>query len=85
MPNLSYCRFRNTLVDLNECQSALESLIHDEPLIPLSREELAAAKELARTCLGIVYLLCEAGGEEIADEPDMAKLVEKFNREAAAP
>jgi len=83
MPNMSHCRFRNTLVDLNECQSALESLVHD-PAVPLSREELAAAKELARTCLDIVYLLCDAGGAEIADEPDMARLVEKFNSEAGA-
>ncbi|MGO1069740.1 hypothetical protein [Lysobacter sp. CA199] len=84
MPNAPHCRFRNTLIDLNECHFGLEFLIHDESAAALSREELVAAKELARTCLEIVYVLCEAGGAEISEEPDMAKLVDKFNSEAAA-
>ncbi|MFQ6308699.1 hypothetical protein [Lysobacter capsici] len=84
MPNMSYCRFRNTLVDLNECHYWLEALIHDEKVGPLSREELSAAKELVTTCLGIVNAICEAGDVDVADDPDLARLVDRFNREAAA-
>lgn len=84
MPNMSYCRFRHTLVDLNECHFWLESLIHDDAVGPLSREELTAAKELVTTCLEIVNVVCEAGGVDVADDPDLARLVDKFNSEAAA-
>ena len=83
MANMSYCRFRNTLTDLGECQIWLEALIHDEEVGPLSREELVAAKQLVTTCLEIVEVLCEADNADLSDEPDLAKIVEKFNQEAA--
>lgn len=52
MSNMSYCRFRNTLADLLDCQEHL--------LEELSTEEEKARAELVRTCQEIV----EAAGEE---------------------
>lgn len=83
MANMSYCRFRNTLTDLSDCQYWLEAMIHDDEVAPLSREELVAAKELVKACFDIVQVVCEADNVDLADEPDLAKIVEKFNQEAA--
>lgn len=70
MPSMSYCRFHNTAMDLEDCQEALERLAGDPEAGPLSREELAAAKRLARTCLNIVALLAEMAGDELEDVAD---------------
>jgi len=43
MPNMSYCRFQNTLPDLRDCQDHL----WDEDL---SKEEERAKKGLIRIC-----------------------------------
>ncbi|MGO1003275.1 hypothetical protein [Lysobacter sp. CA196] len=52
--------------------------------VALSREELAAAKEMVITCLDIVNSVCTAGDVLIEDEPDLAALIDKFIHEAAA-
>jgi len=44
MPNMSYCRFQNTVGDLRDCVEAL----WDSP--PTSAEEIAAAKRMAKLC-----------------------------------
>lgn len=46
MSNMSYCRFRNTLNDLEDCVYALE----DINLEDLSQEELWAAKRMRNLC-----------------------------------
>ncbi|UJB19274.1 MULTISPECIES: hypothetical protein [Lysobacter] len=84
MPNKPYCRFRNTLNDLNECYYWLDEMIHAVKPVSLSREELAAAKEMVVTCLDIVNSVCEAGDVRLADEPDLAALLDTFNHGAAA-
>jgi hypothetical protein len=66
MANMSYCRFQNTATDLDDCQSALEAMTN-EPERPLSREELAAAKRLVRTCLNIASLVAETADLEVGD------------------
>jgi len=48
MANMSYCRFQNTLLDLNACRSALENAEVSD-----SKEEMRAAKTLIEVCLGI--------------------------------
>jgi uncharacterized protein YjiS (DUF1127 family) len=48
MSNMSYCRFRNTLGDLNDCLDALEDIGGD--LSELGDEEAAAAKRLIEMC-----------------------------------
>lgn len=46
---MSYCRFQNTLQDLNECVNEM-----DEPTQELSREEARAKMELIELCKTIV-------------------------------
>jgi len=43
MTNMGYCRFRNTLRDLLDCQENMDNPIDDE-------EEAEARLELVRTC-----------------------------------
>lgn len=50
MSNMSYCRFRNTLADLIDCQDALNE--HDG-LDNLSEEEKRSAQRLIRVCRDI--------------------------------
>lgn len=52
MSNMSYCRFRNTLSDLIDCQYNFEDIT--------SQEELEAAKRLVKVCREIA--------EEIEEE-----------------
>ncbi len=66
MANMSYCRFQNTAMDLDDCQDALEAMTN-EPERPLSREELAAAKRLIRTCLNIVSLVAETADIDVEE------------------
>ena len=46
MANMSYCRFRNTLNDLQDCENNFDNIN--------SIEELVAAKRLLKTCQRIV-------------------------------
>lgn len=46
MSNMSYCRFRNTLTDLIDCQRNFENIS--------SESELDAAKKMIRICKEIV-------------------------------
>jgi hypothetical protein len=46
MPHMSYCRFRNTLNDLRDCENNFDNIN--------SIEELVAAKHLLQTCQRIV-------------------------------
>lgn len=48
MSNMSYCRFRNTLSDLQDCKQALNDMVIGNG-DKLSRDELEAAKELLRS------------------------------------
>lgn len=73
MSNMSYCRFQNTAGDLADCQQALEEMIAGEA--QLSRDELAAAKRLVRTCLDIASIVAEAGGCGVDDLLDYEALV----------
>ena len=64
MPNLSYCRFRNTLNDLRACGEALS----DNAV--LSREEAKAAKRLIELCREIADSDPELNIEKDDDEYD---------------
>jgi hypothetical protein len=55
MSNMSYCRFRNTLSDLRDCQETLNGEDgYYETKGDLSKEELSAALSLIRRCREIV-------------------------------
>ncbi len=49
MPNMSYCRFRNTLSDLQDCY---DTLLEDDNIE--SDEERVAAENLVELCKDIV-------------------------------
>lgn len=55
MPNMGYCRFENTLSDLQDCYEALQN----DGLESLSDDERRAALHLIDVCAGI--------GEEFAN------------------
>ena len=50
MANMSYCRFHNTLLDLNDCESALNAFINDDENTIESAEERRKAKQLIELC-----------------------------------
>jgi len=51
MSNMSYCRFRNTVADLEDCQEALET---EDEFEDMDEDEKAAMKRLVRLC-GEIY------------------------------
>ena len=55
MGNMSYCRFQNTLKDLQDCFDALQ----EENLEDLSNEELRSAQEMLQLCEQFVEEHCE--------------------------
>lgn len=50
MANMSYCRFHNTLADLNDCESALNDFINNDENTIESTEERRKAKQLIELC-----------------------------------
>lgn len=70
MSNMPYCRFENTLSDLQDCGDAL----YDDGLKDLSDSERAAAKELIELCASIgrwyKHLLEEDEEEEYEKDED---------------
>ena len=46
MSNMSYCRFRNTLSDLADCEEAL----HDEAFDELDEDEQRACQRMYKLC-----------------------------------
>jgi hypothetical protein len=72
MPNMSYCRFQNTLMDFEDCKDALEELATDGG--KLSAEELRAAKALAIEAREFLTLICESANIDFEDIDSDAKL-----------
>lgn len=63
MPNMSHCRFQNTLQDFQDCVSALT----DTEQAPLKGKELEAAVDLFREAQDAINILHEATATD-ADE-----------------
>lgn len=62
MSNMSYCRFENTLRDLQDCSRYLEQVLYGdptEPCEPLSESELSSALKLLRLCQDLSEIDCE--------------------------
>ena len=57
MANMSYCRFRNTLLDLQDCHRALDGM--GDYKAELDEEELEAAIKLFRLCELLADDYCE--------------------------
>lgn len=62
MSNMSYCRFHNTVIDLQDCLEALRNVAAGDEV--LSREELAKAKELVKLCGEFIMDIAEQSGIE---------------------
>lgn len=72
MPNMSYCRFHNTLLDLQDCHNAIMEMIEatgdcEADCETLSRDELRAAQELAATAVRFLETLSEYTGRDCED------------------
>lgn len=65
--NMSYCRFQNTVTDFRACMGALEEMDSREAGNVLSREEMAAAKELAAMALTMVEMLADVLDKSAGD------------------
>lgn len=50
MANMSYCRFRNTLMDLQDCFQSLNGEFDYESIEELSRDELQSAISMMALC-----------------------------------
>lgn len=60
MANMSYCRFRNTLDDLRDCDNAMAEDCGDD--------EIKARKSLIRICCDIAVNYCWEVDREINEE-----------------
>lgn len=75
--NMSYCRFHNTLSDLNDCESALNDFVNNDENSISSEEERSKAKQLIDLCRYIADNYSEEDIErqathydEVEDEED---------------
>jgi len=70
MANMSYCRFENTLRDLQDVEFALEQYLVAPEEAPTSESEMAAMRELGPVCERVQELLAELAEmqEEIEEE-----------------
>lgn len=50
MANMSYCRFHNTLIDLEDCNEALINFLDNDENVIESNEERRKAKQLIQLC-----------------------------------
>jgi len=69
--NMSYCRFQNTAIDLQDCASAIES--GEAVDKKLSREEKQAKKRLVEICQDIIDMMeyeDQREAENLDDEDD---------------
>lgn len=56
MANMSYCRFQNTVMDLQDCYDSLHEMLDDDEMAEdLSSEELRAKKRLIQLCKDISF------------------------------
>ena len=85
---MSYCRFENTLGDLEDCHEAADILISgggDSGEKALSRVELKAAKKLVAAALELVTMVAENAGVDLdkLDERAIADYLDNVNDKAA--
>ena len=67
MPNMSYCRFQNTLSDLQDCLDWLNGDTEDDDS-ELSPSESKAKERLINLCCEIALDFGESVGREITEE-----------------
>lgn len=77
MANMSYCRFHNTLSDLNDCESALNDFINNDENTIESAEERRKAKQLIELCSYIADNYSAEDIDEYAKHYDEAEKEEE--------
>ena len=70
MANMSYCRFHNTLSDLDDCETALNNFINNDENTIESAEERSKAKQLIELCKYIADNYSEEDIDEYAKHYD---------------
>ena len=77
MPNMSYCRFHNTLIAITDCRNIIEEMVtrDEDEVFDLSDEEARAAERLADQCFDILTLLCEHAGVDLDPHQDARALM----------
>lgn len=66
MANMSYCRFENTLGDLDDCADALEDFFGGDTDEISSERELRCAGQLVTTCYEILSKVADQEGCTLA-------------------
>jgi len=69
MSNMSYCRFENTVRDLQDCSYALEEMTEDDTE-QLSKSETRAKKRLIQLCVDIA----DAYGDQDEDDDPVEEI-----------
>ena len=89
MSNMSYCRFQNTALDLDDCADALEELLNADREA-LSADELRAAKRLVELCFSIVTMVADSSEYEVDEfmerfdsDKIVAAVLDEANADAA--
>ncbi len=61
MSNKTFCRFRNIVTDMSDCEDAIEELLNGvtDDGQPLSDDELRAAGRLIMSCINVVTLIAD--------------------------
>ena len=68
--NMSYCRFRNTLLAVRECAGDIGDMIEGRGEA-FSREERKACVELAEEMIEFLQMLDESSGGGLSDDEDI--------------
>lgn len=85
MTNMSYCRFRNTLGDMQDCWNQIEALLDQDPTefdkID-DQEERHARMLLIELCLDVAARFRDEGVDEDNDTRDTRDAIVSVLREA---
>lgn len=68
--NMSYCRFQNTLLAVQECSADLGNMLEGQGET-LSREERRACVELAEEMIEFLRMLDECSSDGLSDDEDI--------------
>lgn len=69
MANMSYCRFQNTIRDLEDCHEALETFFYED-IETITGEERDHAANLIQTCHQILELVANQTAMSLSEYVD---------------
>lgn len=73
MSNMSYCRFHNTNLDLQDCNYALEEALNENQGMALSDMELRAARQMYEQCQAYMELYEQVEEQELFGETEQTE------------